>query len=381
MGKGCALLLSACLAQASLWAGVRHVPVPRGSVAPDVVADAAGNVYLVYAQDGDAWFTLSPDDGKTFSRPLRLNTVPHQVLAGHERGPKIALGPDGSLHVVWMGAKSDGLFYARRLPAEEHFSAARNLLDARTSVDGPTLAAGPRGVVWVAWLDGRRPADPQNPISLPIFWTESKNNGETFSKDLPAEVGTVGEKPSENRRVQGAALLRACSCCAMRALAGPHGDFYLGFRGAQHNIRDMLLAVFAVRNDDPRIRVSKIHDDHWEFNGCPMSGPSLAIGPLRLWVSWRSRGKVYAAESRDLGRHFGSPFSPRSAGSGPENHPVVLVNESGEVFLAWEEGGEILWQTGDAAGDVRDSGDAGALPANSKAAAFIDRQGNFCLVF
>ncbi len=340
--------------------------VPQNGVAPEVAADAAGHVYLVFAQGGDAWFAFSGDEGRTFANPIRINTVPHQVLGGHERGPKIALSPDGTVHVVWMGAKSDGLYYTRRLPREERFSVPRNLLDTHTSVDGASIAAGPRGTVFVAWLDARLPADPRNPVSLPVFWTASHNNGETFLKNQPAE---------------DSGLLRACSCCALRALAGPEGDFYLGFRGARHNIRDMFLADFTLHAADPQVRVAKIHDDNWEFNACPMSGLSLARGPRWLWAAWMSRGKVYAADSADQGRDFGPPFTPRPAKSGAENHPVVLVNKHREVFLAWEEGGEILWQIRDAAGKVRETGDAGALPDNSRATGFVDRQGNFCLVF
>jgi hypothetical protein len=51
------------------------------------------------------------------------------------------------------------------------------------------------------------------------------------------------------------------------------------------------------------------------------------------------------------------------------------------MLLAWEEGTTIRWQLADPAGEVIESGTAGTLPQGSKAAGFVDREGNFCLVF
>ena len=59
----------------------------------------------------------------------------------------------------------------------------------------------------------------------------------------------------------------------------------------------------------------------------------------------------------------------------------MLLDAQGHVFFAWEEGSSIRWQITDAANKVIDSGTAGALPENSKAAGFVDREGDFCLVF
>lgn len=169
----------------------------------------------------------------------------------------------------------------------------------------------------------------------------------------------------------------------MKAVAGSGGGFDLAFRGAYNNIRDMFLVRFAPSENGLLPAIGKIHNDNWEFNACPMSGPSLARSnqtPL-LEAAWMSRGKVYYADGSDEGQGFHEPRTPRAVHSASQNHPLVLLNSRGEVLLAWEEGSVIRWQLADSAGKVLQSGNAGALPQGSKAAGYVDQEGNFCLVF
>ena len=350
-----------------LQGGVRRVRVPQDGISPDVVVGPSGKVYVVFARGQNAFLAISDDSGNTFFTPTQLNREPRSVLGGHERGPKIALGAGETVHVVWMSARSDQLLYTRGQPDAGGLSAPRNLLDAATHLDGATVAADEQGNVLVAWLDARQPEDRVDPLSLPIFWTESQDGGQTFSKN--------GTSPA----------FRACSCCALRAMAGPQGGFDVAFRGAYNNIRDIFLARFAASEPPLAPAVGKIHNDNWEFKACPMSGPSLALAPSAagrdLWAAWMSRGKVYYAESSDAGQSFAKPRTTRAARPGPENHPLILVNGKGEVLFAWEEGSLIRWQIADERDKVIDSGTAGTLPENSKAAAFLDREGDFCLVF
>lgn len=356
------------LSQTWVWGGVRHIRVPLDGISPDVAVDEKGEVFATFARDEDAFFAVSKDGGRTFSPPVRVNQLPHSVMGYHERGPRIALGAGGTIHIIWMSPQSDRLYYTQRAPGEKTFVPPRNLLDAKTHLDGATLAADRGGNVLVAWLDARLPEDAKNPLSLPIFLTASHDNGRTFSGNEPASGGR---------------LLRACSCCTLKLMAGTGGEFFLGFRGAAHNIRDIFVARLRPSTATPVLSVDKVHDDEWEFKACPMSGPFLSSGPARhrVLVSWMSRGNVYAAGSRDQGRDFAPPRSPQNSKAGSENHPLVLENPQGELFLAWEEGQEIRWQVFDRSGKLLDSGDAGALPEKSKATGFVDASGNFCLVF
>jgi len=360
------LIFALILADVLMFGAVRRVQVPENGLAPDVAVGPAGELNLVYAKGQNAWFAVSRDDGKTFSKPLKLNPVPNSVLGGGERGPKIASGKDGTLHVVWMSSKSEHLNYVRREAGREKFSPLRNLLDASTHVDGATIAADGKGNVLVTWLDSRFPDDPVNPISLPIFVAKSRDNGATFSK---------------NRPLGGDQLLRACSCCGLKSAAESDGQFRVAFRGAYRNIRDVFLARVPVIGEESAVSATKVRDDQWEFNGCPMSGPSLAVRPDELWAAWMSQGSAYLARSQDGGGKFAEAHAPRDSKPGHQNHPLVLANASGSRLFAFEDGTTIRWEVLDRQGKIEASGDAGALTENSRFTGFVDRQGDFVLVF
>lgn len=149
MRKFVLLLSGLLIAQGFLWGGVRRVRVPGYGVSPDVVMAPSGEVYVVFARDQNAFLAISKDNGHTFFDPLQLNRAPRSVLGGHERGPKIALGGGSTAHIVWMSAKSDQLLYTRGAPDTGEFTPPRNLLDAKTHLDGVTAAADKQGdVLW-----------------------------------------------------------------------------------------------------------------------------------------------------------------------------------------------------------------------------------------
>lgn len=356
------------LGPALVFGAVRRVRVPQGGIAPDAALGPSGEVYLVYGKEKNAFFALSQDGSRTFSRPLRLNRLADTVLVGHERGPKIAVGRNGIIHVVWMDTQSTKLYYTRSASGGKDFSPPRNLRDPGAHLDGAAVAADERGNVLIVWLDSRLPEDPRNPLSLPIFTIQSRDNGVTFSKNRPARANQP---------------VRACSCCALKAVAGADGYFDVAFRGAYENIRDAFVARIPADQSSTTAIVNKVGEQEWHFEGCPMSGPFLhRPGQARqLWAAWMSNGRVYYAKSDDDGERFSSPHTPFASHSKPQNHPTVLVNPAGQVFSAWEQGRSVTWEIVAPGGKLVDSGEAGVLTSNSKATGFVDREGDFCLVF
>ena len=88
---------------------VRIIPAPDKAFVPDVVMDANGVLHMVYALGDDAWYVRSKDNGGTFSLPVRINSAGKVELRMGERGPKLAVGSDGSIHVVWADRWSPGV--------------------------------------------------------------------------------------------------------------------------------------------------------------------------------------------------------------------------------------------------------------------------------
>src|SRR5712691_5305612 len=74
--------------------------VPDGGLCPDV-AVAGEQVHLVYGENGIPYYTHSSDAGRTFAAPLRLAAEAYKGDVGHERGPLIALGGNGTERNQW----------------------------------------------------------------------------------------------------------------------------------------------------------------------------------------------------------------------------------------------------------------------------------------
>ena len=58
---------------------------PNGGVQPQTAVDAAGKVHLIYLKgeegNSDIFYLTSTDDGKTWSKPLRVNSQPGAAIA------------------------------------------------------------------------------------------------------------------------------------------------------------------------------------------------------------------------------------------------------------------------------------------------------------
>src|SRR5690349_18262583 len=94
---------------------VQVVPTPHNGQVPDAEISSEGAIHLAYVGGKDAWYVKSSDEGKTFSEPLRINS---DIGAVHPpnmfRGPDLALGKDGRVHVIWYISA-----YQRKLPQDQ----------------------------------------------------------------------------------------------------------------------------------------------------------------------------------------------------------------------------------------------------------------------
>jgi hypothetical protein len=100
-------------------AEIKIVRVPDGGQVPVIVVDAKGVLHLTYGRGapGNAYYVQSHDGGRSFTAPVQLNRRPDTVTTGMERGPKLALGKDGVVHVIWLGyyKKGGGVWYTRSM--------------------------------------------------------------------------------------------------------------------------------------------------------------------------------------------------------------------------------------------------------------------------
>ena len=86
---------------------------PGGGIQPQVAVDRKGMLHLIYFSGdpsaGDIYYVRKAPGAPEFSKPIRVNSVPGSAIAvGSVRGPHLAVGTDGRLHVAWMGAHPVG---------------------------------------------------------------------------------------------------------------------------------------------------------------------------------------------------------------------------------------------------------------------------------
>lgn len=313
----------------------------------------------------------------------RVNSQPEAVLgASSSRGPRLALGRAGQIHVLWAGSSkakirgplnpsqpSDSpyngtpLLYARLEPAGRSFTEARNLMTQTTALDGDSsIAADDDGHVYAAWhaqLPGAKGEQDRR-----VWLARSEDDGKTFSPELDVLSEATG----------------VCACCGLTASAGPGGSVAILYRVATDKVhRGMRLLA----SSDAGRKFTAAPLDDWQIAACPMSTATLlAKGANSFQGAWENDGRIF----------FSSLPPGISREVGPKNiklkHPSVARNARGEYLIAWVEGigfgtgGNVGWQRLDAAGNpVGDPGRAKDLPGHGYAAAVALADGSFAVLY
>ena len=338
LAVGLAVVGSACAESK-----VTLLRVPDGGIQPQCMVDAKGVLHLIYFKGepagGDVFYVRSEDAGRNFSKPLRVNSKPHSVIAiGNVRGAHLALGKNARVHVAWMGSskaeplgpdKQTPLLYTRLNDEGTAFEPQRNVIRSAYGLDGgASLAADASGsvaVVWHAPDPGKRGED-----NRCVWIARSKDEGKTFAAEERAFAEATG----------------ACGCCGMRAFADAKGCIYVLYRSAKEGVhRDMYLLTSA-DNGGP-FRGTKVHE--WNIDTCMMSTAAFGQAGDSMLCAWETEERVYGAHWDPALRKL-SPLVATPIKSKPAKHPAVAGNRNGEFVMAWTEGmgwnrgGALAWQ-------------------------------------
>lgn len=336
------------------------VRTPNGGRVPEIALDDRGVWHVTYGLENDGYYVSSRDGGKTFTAPVKLNQRAGTITVGAERGPKVALGKDGVIHVVWLGhyKLGGGIWYTRSTDGGKTFEPERNVQDTQAGSDSPTVIADRDGRVLVFWLDARTGKDENSPTAHPILLARSRDNGATFSKNEIVKHDHPG---------------LACACCRLEARMGADGNAYVAFRSGYQNIRDFYL--LKGRKDENDFKAVRVSVDNWKLEGCPMSGAAFSVKKDgRVLISWMSQGKVYWTTSDARAAKF-APRHPAPAGEGAANYPTALLDPQGSVLFFWKQGTAVNFARAEADGAW---GPPTALVAagKDKFTAFVDADDN-----
>lgn len=346
-----------------LLAMVSLLRVPEGGIQPQVVQARDGVTHMIYlsgdASSSDIWYTKSRD-GQTFAPPIKVNSTPGAAIAaGTIRGPHIAVGRGGRVHVAWMGSsktsKPTPMLYTRLDAGGKAFEKERNVITNAWGLDGGgSVAADDKGNVWVAWHAPGKD-DPHDEAHRKVWVAASKDDGATFAAEHAAWSEPTG----------------SCACCGMRAAASD-GVLRVLYRGAREMMhRDMYL--LESRDGGKTFAGRKV--DEWNVGQCVMSSAVLNGG----LAGWETREQVHVSAGDKV-------LTP--PGEAKRKHPVAVRNVKGETLVAWVEGtgwkkgGALAWQVFSKEGTpTGENGRAEGVPMWSLAAALVRPDGSFSLVY
>ncbi len=293
------------------------------------------------AADGkgqDLYLQTSTDGGDTFGEALRVNDTPGEVTDHGENSPAAAASPDGQyLYAVWAArdartAMGANVRFARSGGMRPSFSPAITVNDDGLPVmhSFQTLAVGPDGTIYVAWLDSRdQPGHGgAHGSTASLYVARSVDRGKSFEKNV---------RVAEN----------ICPCCRP-SIAFAGDTVVIGWRWVEPgDLRDMFVAA----SRDRGLSWSKpvlVARDGWKLNGCPHVGPALATLGDKLYTLWFSEGAgdpaIFLASSSDAGKTFG-PKLKVSEGTADPTHPQIAAGEDrlAVVFQARSAAADQSW--------------------------------------
>jgi hypothetical protein len=289
---------------------------PNGGAAPwrqPQVAIDGRTAVVAFGAGDEVFAAVSQDAGKNFAPPVRVGSAGVLSLGRH-RGPRVVISGGSILVAAVAGAKGKGqdgeLFVWRSADGGKTWSKPAQVSDvpgaAREGLH--TMAAGPKGVVFAAWLDLREKG-------TRLMATISKDSGRTWSPNFP-----VYESPDGH----------ICECCHPSAVIAADGTIHVMFRNWLDGSRDMWLATS--RDGGRTFASRKVGEGTWVLNACPMDGGGLAVkGNGEIVTSWRREKSIFWTD----GAQF---HAPDWAGK----DSALALDAQGKPVIVWTEGMRVM---------------------------------------
>lgn len=143
----------------------------------DLARGPDGTLYAAWTEyEGRLWLSLSRDEGRRFSTPLRVAGGPGDDPA---RGPDLATGPGDRVYLAWTvgGDPAADIHIAVSTDGGRDFGPEQVVADTAGHADAPKLAVDGDGTVHLVY--GESPAGPRQRYD--VHYTRSTDGGATFA--------------------------------------------------------------------------------------------------------------------------------------------------------------------------------------------------------
>ena len=323
--------------------------VDEAQPAPNIAINDNGKIYVLY-QDSvvneigtNLYLKTSTNNGKSFSEPIRVNSIEGNVALDGRVPPAISLGENNQIFVLWANQTEE---------PEMRMGVYRQLIFAESLDDGQTfpssmqiktdLPAGKYfqdmmlsndGTIHVAWLngpsklneEGNLVKDKDRPRTLE--YTQSTDGGKTFET-----TKSLMDNP--------------CPCCNVQ-VAADDDNVYVSWRAQFPNgeekpaIRDMVIAS-STDNGKTFSDPVRISEDNFEFDGCVHVGAPMEIdskGNLHtVWYTGKEGAPgMYYSTSTDNGKTFSEPIKVLVSDWIPPQRIFLTIDDNDTVWVTWED--------------------------------------------
>ena len=314
------LLLAGCKHQTTSQGAEVNKPQPLqisangvDAAEPATAAAPDGTFYVAWvnhdAKQADVMLAHFNTEGVQQGSAVRVNRESGIATAWRGDQPSVAVAAAGAVYVLWTARVEDkdkhgtDVYLSVSNDRGQSFASEVKVNDDKVpNAHGMhSLAVAKDGRIYAAWLDERNVHEPKPS-------TKAEGHHMESNRDVYVSYSTDGGRAfSANRKV----ATEACPCCKTALAVAADGTLYAGWRQVlPGSFRHIAVAA----SNDGGTTFSQpviVSDDHWVLQGCPVSGPSLAVDRAsgNLKVVWYAAGEgnppgIYFAESSDKGRSF-----------------------------------------------------------------------------
>ncbi|MNK03626.1 hypothetical protein D3C87_214760 [compost metagenome] len=334
------LLLAACKTKPVIDEAKALNTAGIAAVGPYFTADHKGNPVLCWSeQDGkDSLYRLKyavyDQQKNEFGEAV---IVPSSVGCGvsAESMAKIAFKDDGTVVAIFAkrfpkekNPYAGAIYYSMSENEGKSWSDAKFLHSDTSHTYGRSffdVAKLKDGELAAVWLDGRYGKSIRGSA---LFFNRTEK-GKGFVTDTCLDKGT-------------------CECCRTDLLSDKNGNLHLAYRSiifpnalSGKQVRDMVYKL-SKDNGQTFTPAKLISNDNWEIEGCPHSGPSLAVANHTLRAVWFTAGGssgLYGTSAVDSG------FRRRNLITASGRHPQMVALTDGKTAMVCEEVEEMEHET------------------------------------
>ncbi len=244
---------------------------------PEIISTDDGTIHLVWINNAgngkNVMYAFSSDEGETFSEPIQINQTSNSIITFNDAGPKIKVR-DNELFIFYTDMRTGMMAIYMNHSTDNGLTWGEDILisDQSYMQKFPDLEVDQSGELHLVYY-----AYGEDYLFHSVRYATAESNSISFSPSVAMGIVNGTQVP--------------CECCQTDLEITANNDVYFSFRNNINNIRDHYIAIknHDSINFDNLIQVSTYED---YIEGCPNSGPSLAIDNNNIALSYNNAGCI-----------------------------------------------------------------------------------------